>query len=64
VTYGKADLHPGSDGAPFPLGPVVLSRSTADRPLVYVRPRDARELCGKRLDWIELIRRQSKRSTR
>jgi hypothetical protein len=56
VNYGEADLRPGSDGDPFPLGPFVLSRSTADRPLIVVRPRDARELCTKRLDWIELVR--------
>jgi hypothetical protein len=62
ITYGKADLRPGSDGDPFPLGPFVLSRSTSARPLVHVRPRDARALCRKRLDWIELVRSRKRAS--
>jgi hypothetical protein len=56
LIYGKADLRPGSDGEPFGLGPVVLGTTTADSPLVVVAPRDARSLCGKRLDWIEAVR--------
>jgi hypothetical protein len=50
--YGGADLHPGSGGA-FPLGPLVLSQGDADRPVTYVRPENARALCGKSLDWVE-----------
>jgi hypothetical protein len=56
LRYGPADLHPGSDGEPFPLGPLALARATAEEPVEYVRPRDARSLCGKRLDWVEAVR--------
>jgi hypothetical protein len=56
VHYGGPDLHPGSGGRPwFGLGPLVLSRSTAERPVVYVGARNAGALCGRSLDWIEVI---------
>jgi hypothetical protein len=55
LRYGGADLHPGSGGGAFPLGPLVLSRGDADRPVTYVRPEDARVLCGRSLDWIEAV---------
>ena len=55
LRYGGADLHPGSDGEAFPIGPLVLSLTTADSPVIYVSPGRARSLCGKRLDWIEAL---------
>jgi hypothetical protein len=55
LRYGGADLRPGSGGPPFPLGPLVLSRATADRPVTYVDPANARTLCGKSLDWVEAL---------
>ena len=56
VRYAGADLRPGSAGTPFELGPLVLSRFTAESsPVTYVRPAQARSLCGKRLDWIEAV---------
>jgi len=55
LRYGGADLHPGSGGGAFPFGPLVLSRGDADRPVTYVRPGNARVLCGKRLDWVEAV---------
>jgi hypothetical protein len=55
LRYSAANLSPGSGGAPFALGPLVLSRYTADRPVTYVRPAGARSLCGKSLDWIEAV---------
>ncbi len=51
------NLVPGSGGAPFALGPLVLSRVAADPPVTYVQPASARSLCGKRLDWLEAIAR-------
>jgi hypothetical protein len=51
-----ADLLPGSGGSPFALGPLILSRSTADLPVTYVQPAAARSLCGRSLDWIEAVR--------
>jgi hypothetical protein len=55
LRYGGADLHPGSGGGDFPLGPLVLSRGDADRPVTYIRPGNARFLCGKSLDWVEAL---------
>jgi hypothetical protein len=54
LTYAAGGIRPGSGGPAFPLGPLVLSRTTADLPVTYVRPADARSLCGRRLDWIEI----------
>ena len=55
LRYGDADLYPGSSGPPPELGPLVLSRGTADQPLSYVKRSDARRLCGQTLDWIEAL---------
>jgi hypothetical protein len=55
LRYRGPDLHPGSGGAQFSMGPIVLSTTTADLPVRYVRPADARTLCGKRLDWVEAL---------
>jgi hypothetical protein len=55
LRYGGPDLHPGSGGAQFPIGPLILSTTTADRPVTYVSPRAARSLCGKNLDWVEAV---------
>jgi hypothetical protein len=50
-------LGPGSGGAPEPIGPLVLSPASAeDPPLRELSPDRARELCGKRLDWVEAVR--------
>ena len=53
LTYGGANLLPGSGGVPFALGPIVLSRTTEELPVTYVQPGNARSLCGKSLDWVE-----------
>jgi hypothetical protein len=55
LRYGGADLHPGSAGGAFPLGPLVLSQGDADRPVTYVQPANARVLCRKSLDWVEAL---------
>jgi hypothetical protein len=56
LRYEGDDLHPGSGGRPFALGPLVFGRDTADRPIDYVAPRRAGSLCGRSLDWIEAVR--------
>lgn len=56
LRHSSADLRPGSGGPAFPFGPLVLSRATADRPVAYINPRNARRLCGKSLDWVEAVR--------
>jgi hypothetical protein len=57
LLYSGPDLRPGSAGLPaFGLGPFAVAEGTADRPITYVRPSDARALCGKSLDWVEALR--------
>jgi len=48
-------LAPG-DGVKSQLGPVALVRRESND-LVAVAPRDARRLCGRRWDWIEVVAR-------
>jgi hypothetical protein len=55
LRYGGADLHPGSGSYPFAFGPIVLSRAEDDPPVTYVEAAQARNLCGRRLDWIEAL---------
>lgn len=55
LDYENSDWHPGSGGEAFPLGPLVLSRQTAALPVRHLPPSRARELCGRRLDWIESL---------
>ena len=55
LRYGGADLHPGSGGRQFGLGPLILSRGPEDVPVLYVPSAEARRLCGRTLDWIEAL---------
>jgi hypothetical protein len=56
-TYDGPSWRPGSGGIPpFGVGPIVLSSATQDSPITYVRPANARSLCGKSLDWVEALR--------
>jgi hypothetical protein len=55
LDYSGADWRPGSGGPPFAMGPLVLSRETADLPVVHVASADAGRLCGQSLDWIEAL---------
>ncbi len=55
IRYGGPDLHPGSGGPQFAIGPLVASTATADVPVSYVHPSDARSLCGRNLDWVEAL---------
>jgi hypothetical protein len=70
IAYEGSDLHPGSGGGaiasaatpievPFPIGPLELSRATADLPVTYVSPARARSLCGETLDWVEALKASS-----
>jgi hypothetical protein len=59
LRYDDSGPEPGNRGQtvnPFYFGPVVLSRETADRPLLSVAAARGRTLCGRRLDWIEAFR--------
>jgi hypothetical protein len=56
IHFGGSDLHPGSGGGGLPIGPLVLSRSDASRDRIsYFDPADARRLCGRSWDWIEVL---------
>jgi hypothetical protein len=56
LRYDGSDLHPGSGGTPpFGLGPLIAGRAEPDLPVTYVRPAQARTLCGKSLDWVEAV---------
>jgi hypothetical protein len=55
LRYEEGNLHPGSGGQPFPLGPLALARETINAPITYVPAEKARRLCGKQLDWVEAL---------
>jgi len=56
--YSRPLLQPGSTSgtAQLPMGPLVVSRDTEDLPVTYVRPVRAHTLCGRSLDWLEVVR--------
>ena len=54
LELGGADLHPGSGGALADVGPLILVPEGEPPPRVALVPAsEARELCGRRWDWIE-----------
>jgi hypothetical protein len=60
LSYGDAELYPGSGGGGragpvLTVGPLAVAPVTADLPVTYVSPNDARTLCGKRWDWVEAL---------
>ncbi len=62
-THQLVILHSGRDWLPgsaahqsFGLGPFVIAQGTDDRPVATVKPKAARSLCGRSLDWIEVLR--------
>lgn len=56
VDRPPADLSPGNAVGGELLGPVVLVRGSAPPPVTEVAPSRARSLCGKRLEWLEIVR--------
>jgi hypothetical protein len=60
LSYGDSRLYPGSGGGGragpvLTVGPLAVAPVTAGMPVTYVSPNDARELCGRRWDWIEAL---------
>jgi hypothetical protein len=55
LEYQGPDLRPGSGGAQFGFGPLVISRDDDNAPVSIVPSTKARALCGRRLDWIEAL---------
>ena len=56
LKYSTSWLSPGSGGPAFELGPIALSKSPADLPVTTIEPSQIKTLCGKSLDWIEVVR--------
>ena len=55
LIVGGPDAHPGSAEDAGPIGPLVLSATeAADVDLTMVPAAEARNLCGRRWDWIEV----------
>ncbi|HEY8501894.1 MAG TPA: hypothetical protein VIL21_04365, partial [Solirubrobacterales bacterium] len=56
LTYTDNPLAPGSGGAPFGIGPLILSTTTAaDAEVEIVYTTEAASLCGRPLDWVEAL---------
>jgi hypothetical protein len=56
IVRGGGDLHPGN-GAANALGRVVFSSpQSMARQVTMLPPARWRQLCGRRLDWIEVVR--------
>lgn len=55
LRYAGPGLSPGSRSYQFALGPLVIGRSAAGARLAVVSRADATSLCGKSLDWVEVI---------
>jgi hypothetical protein len=49
-------LAPGVTLANQTLGPLTLAPAAEAQPVGEVEPADARSLCGRSLDWIEIVR--------
>jgi hypothetical protein len=56
VRFARDRLRPGTGGAEYGVGPLVVAPTTQRRRLVTVRAADATRLCGRTLDWIEALR--------
>lgn len=55
LTLADSGWRPGAGGGGFTMGPLVLSASTADSPIARVAPSQAETLCGRSLDWLEVV---------
>jgi hypothetical protein len=55
LRYDGPGWTPGSAGAPFLLGPLVVGVPATGAKLVRVPPGSAGALCGRPLDWIEAV---------
>jgi hypothetical protein len=57
ISYRSDGITPGVVGeAPLPLGPLAVAADVTPRLLNVPRSR-AQTLCGRRLDWVEALRR-------
>jgi hypothetical protein len=56
IVVPAENLGPGERTRRQMIGPVVLAPAFDPDPVQYVAPAGARSLCGRRLDWIEIVR--------
>ena len=55
LRFTRFDLHPGSGARPEPAGPLILTTTEPEDAEVVTLPANrAHELCGERLDWVEV----------
>jgi hypothetical protein len=55
LTFTRSDLNPGSGGRAEPAGPLILTTTEPDdAELETLSAARSRELCGERLDWVEV----------
>jgi hypothetical protein len=50
------NLSPGDGGTQRTIGPLVLQPPSDTQQVRYLDPANARRVCGRRLDWIEIVR--------
>jgi hypothetical protein len=56
ITWPGSGLDPGEEGEDRRLGPLMLVPSGATADVALADPANARSLCGRSLDWIEIVR--------
>lgn len=56
ITRPAPNLGPGQDGTTRYLGPLMLVSEPDPPPVMQISPGDARSLCGRSLDWLEIVR--------
>jgi hypothetical protein len=56
ISYETGGWHPGSGATPYSFGQVVLRPVDRREPVLSFDSSRARELCGKRWDWVEAVR--------
>jgi hypothetical protein len=56
IVRGGDSLSPGDGGTGRFLGPIVLDPPNDQPRVQYLDPANVRQLCGKRLDWLEIVR--------
>jgi hypothetical protein len=55
LRYDGFGWRPGSRGAPFLVGPLVIGPPATEASLFAVKPAAASSLCGRPLDWVEAV---------
>ena len=55
LNYSNPLFMAGAGGAPFEFGPITLSTTSADTPVIKIKSNQIKTICGKNLDWIEIV---------